>query len=46
MNYKLIGKIISEILFGEIPDGYSFDADFELTIGDAYAEWILCIWKD
>ena len=30
----------------KIPDGYSFDADFELTIGDAYAEWILCIWKD
>ena len=30
----------------KVPDGYSFDADFEMTTGDAYAEWVLRIRKD
>ena len=30
----------------KVPDGYSFDADFEMTVGDAYAEWVLRIRKD
>ena len=30
----------------KVPDGYNFDADFEITIGDAYAEWVLRIRKD
>ena len=28
------------------PEGYSFDAGFELYTGDSYSEWMLYLWKD
>ena len=30
----------------EVPDGYSFDEDFELYTGNEYGEWVLRIRKD
>ena len=30
----------------KVPDGYSFDADFEMTTNAAYGEWVLRIRKD
>ena len=30
----------------EVPEGFSFDGDFELTVGPGYGEWLLRIRKD
>ena len=27
----------------KVPDGYSFDADFEMTTDAAYSEWVITI---
>ena len=30
----------------EVPDGYSFDEDFEMYTDSTYGDWVLCIRKD